>query len=150
MISAALKDDHTRIMESMAQLISSLRNGKNSGREMVELKEALRLHIFIDETQLFRMAENSSNRTRIRGLEIEHAGMLQLHDKIGDYESKNARFRALDRAEGHARVLEVHNNRESENVYSALDVMDMNHELVAHEIEIAEVPQGWVCKFLQR
>lgn len=150
MIAEALKDDHRKINEAISRLLVSLRNGHSPHQEILSLREVLKQHIYVDETHLFRIAENPQNRTKIRGLEIEHAGMLQLLDKIDEYLRKGDRARALDRAEGLARVLEAHNDTEDRNVYSALDSLEFDLDKFRAEMENMLVPPDWKCRFLQR
>lgn len=150
MLSNAFREDHRKITEAMDQLLVSLRKGDCPKQEINSLRDVLLQHIYIDETYIFRLAENSKNRTRIRGLEIEHAGMLQLIDKICVYLEKNDKVRALDRAEGLARVLEAHNVTEDQNVYLALDALNVDSDSVIQKMENSFVPPGWKCRFLQR
>lgn len=150
MIAEALKDDHRKINEAISQLLVSLRSGNSPYQDILNLREVLKQHIYIDETHLFRLAENPQNRTRIRGLEIEHAGMLQLVDKIDEYLRRGDRARAMDRAEGLARVVEAHNDTEDRNVYAALDALEFDLDKVRAEMENVLVPPDWKCRFLQR
>ncbi len=150
MISTLLRDDHRKISEDLDNLLKSIRSNKSPHKEILNLRKSVQQHIYIDETHMFKIAENDENRTRIRGLEIEHAGILQLINKIEEYLQKNDLVRALDRAEGLARVMEAHNDAEDSCIYAGLEKINYDPKKVELEISNDTVPPEWKCNFLQR
>lgn len=151
MLSDIFVDDHRQIDAHIASLLESMRSGKESSGELDSLRGALRRHIYFEETTLFPMAENENNRTRINGLEVEHAGIWQLVEKIQDYLDRGDMIRAIDRTEGLARLLETHVNAELDVIYRELDSSaGIDNKKLIEEFNRSEMPEGWVCRVLEK
>ncbi len=151
MLSDIFIDDHKIIDAHLAAFLESMRAGDPSLEELDALRKTLHRHIYFEETTLFRAAETEQNRSQINGLEVEHAGIWQLLDKIEDYIVKKDMIRAIDRTEGLARVLKTHNDAEVEAVYRELDrSKEVDNKKLIGEFNRSEMPEGWVCRVLRR
>lgn len=151
MISDILTADHKRIDIQLERVISALHAGKDPIDGLSGLREALRRHIYFEETVLFRMVENEENLSRVNGLEAEHGGILQLIDRIEDYLVKKDMTRAVDRAEGLARVLASHDEIEVSTVYAELDqTTHMERQKIADDFSNVKVPDDWISRVQAR
>lgn len=151
MLSDIFVDDHKHIDAHLAELLESLRAGSQSLQPLENLRKSIQRHIYFEETSLFPIAVDDSNRAKINGLEVEHAGIWQLIDKIQAYMVKGDLIRGIDRTEGLARLLHTHVNAELETVYSKLDKSEnVDNKKLIEEFNKSEMPEGWVCKVLRR
>lgn len=151
MISNAFTEDYRKIDQLLERLVISLKEGILSVEKLNELRKALQVHIYFEETTLFRVVENEGNRSRINGLEVEHAGILRLLDKIESYMTGNDIVRALDRAEGLVRVLRTHNSAEMEHVHTVLDQSEnIDRKALLDLFRNATIPEGWQSRVLRR
>lgn len=151
MISDVLIEDHRSIHLQLERALDAIRAGKTSLEELQKLRKALRRHIYFEETLLFRLVENDDNRSRINGLEAEHGGILQLIDKIEDYISRDDLTRAVDRAEGLARVLESHDEIEVSTIYQDLDRSErIDRNSFIDDFNKTTVPEDWISRVQSR
>ncbi|MFG1520141.1 MAG: hemerythrin domain-containing protein [Thermoplasmataceae archaeon] len=149
MLSEIFIDQHHKIDRLLAEFIKSMNDNKPGTAELAELRKMLRMHIYVEENALFRKVEDTGDRQGINGLEVEHAGIFRLLDRIELYIARNDFVRAIDRAEGLVRVLQAHNEKEEQMVYLALDSIPENEQAeISDGLMSLEVPEGWECRIL--
>jgi len=149
MLSEIFIDQHRKIDRLLAEFIESLNDYKPGTAELAELRKMLRKHIYVEENALFRKIEDTGNSQGINGLEVEHAGIFRLLDRIELYIARNDFVRAIDRAEGLFRVLLAHNEKEVQMVYFALDSLPESEQAeISDGLRSIEVPESWECRIL--
>lgn len=146
-----LLKDHEKIRDLQSLLVNSLGRNMISEEIIGDLKRTIYPHIYFEEISLFPAIRNVANSSSINGLEVEHAGIWQLLDKIQSYIEGNDLTRATDRAEGLGRVLDTHYSKESEVVFGNLRSLEARklNELET-DFKKRVMPDGWICNVLRR
>ncbi|MGC8505571.1 MAG: hemerythrin domain-containing protein [Thermoplasmata archaeon] len=151
MLSEIFTDQHWKIDLLLGEFIKSLKENDQGVEELAELRKLLRSHIYLEESVIYPLVETNENHNGINGLEVEHAGIFRLLDKIQLYIARNDYVRATDRAEGLVRVLAAHNGKEVQTVYSVLDALPESEQAgIIDRIKQLGVPENWECKVLIR
>ena len=97
------------ISEAIDWIISS----KNVTEEkLLALKNKIRARIFVVEVKIYPYIDQK-RKERIRGFEVEHAGMLQMLDKIRLYYERNMTDKVIDRLTSLKKFIQIHNELET-------------------------------------
>lgn len=97
------------ISEAIDWIISS----KNITEEnLLALKNKIRARIFVVEVKIYPYIDQKG-KERIRGFEVEHAGMLQMLDKIRFYYERNLTDKVIDRLTSLKKFIQIHNELET-------------------------------------
>ena len=151
MLSEIFTDQHRKIDALLVEFIKSLKENDQENEELAELRKLLRTHIYLEENVLYPVVETGENHNGINGLEVEHAGVFRLLDRIQSYIARSDFVRATDRAEGLVRVLAAHNGKEMQTVYSALDALpDIEQAVIIDRIKSLDVPENWESRVMLR
>lgn len=151
MLSEIFTDQHRKIDVLLAEFIKSLKENDQGNEELAELRKLLRTHIYLEENVLYPVVETGENHNGINGLEVEHAGVFRLVNRIQSYIARRDFVRATDRAEGLVRVLAAHNGKEMQTVYSTLDaLLESEQAVIIDRIKSLDVPENWESKVMLR
>ncbi len=97
----------------ISELIDRIISGQGSKeKNLVALKNNIRSRIFIVEAKIYPSIDQKG-KERIRGFEVEHAGMLQMLDKIRFYYEKNMTDKVIDRLTSLKKFIQIHNDLET-------------------------------------
>lgn len=151
LIPELLDEAHERAGQHLQNFIDSIGDGKLLYEQFEKARNILYMHIYWEESTLFRAVENERNSPRIHGMEVEHGGIWRLLGRIDEYVQSSEDELAIDRLEGLIRVLVTHRQAEVRTIYREFENMDLRSqaELVVSEMERASPPKGWVCSILR-
>lgn len=135
-----------------AQLLN-LQTGAYSPTLLANTIHQLKRHIYIEEELLFPLVNSRALKMPLAVMRDEHGQMWQLmqqlsacHATQADATAPNQHCLAL--CQQLFQLLELHNPKEEEIIYSALDVYNANDVepgSLAEDIANAKLPANWVC-----
>jgi iron-sulfur cluster repair protein YtfE (RIC family) len=108
----------------------------------------LRVHIYIEEEILFPMLEKAGVMLPITEMNREHAQMWPYIEALtaacGD---KGSNETAWDSCVSLYNILQAHNHKEEDIIYSVVDQLleGTAGKALVTAIEAATIPNGWVC-----
>ena len=97
----------------ISELIDRIISNKNITEEnLLALLNRIRARIFVVEIKIYPYIDQKG-KERIRGFEVEHAGMLQMLDKIRLYYERNMTDKVIDRLTSLKKLIQIHNDLET-------------------------------------
>lgn len=143
---ALLTDQHREIDLGIAGLV----DGSGSRDELIESLELLRRHIYVEEAILFPLlADDYSFAMPLAQMKHEHGDMWPLLEAALEGSASGAPLddvlEACRALFGH---LQVHNPKEEEAIYAAVDRFTQGtaHQSLESAFETTAIPAGWVCE----
>ena len=124
-------------------------SSKNITEEnLLALKNKIRARIFVVEVKIYPYIDQKG-KERIRGFEVEHAGMLQMLDKIRLYYERNMTDKVIDRLTSLKKFIQIHNDLETGFIKN----LDANGtQPGANELEPSTLnyipPEDWKPEFI--
>lgn len=117
-------------------------DGSSDQVELARSLDLLRAHLHLEETVLFPALEGSVGLS-IMVMEREHGLMWPLMESLAQACRDGTALDAMqDDLEELFQLLQVHNPKEEQILYSAAD----EHAGLADALAAAQLPEGWVCK----
>lgn len=148
-LSVILKREHHEIDSAIAAFIETLDGGCVPPEPLSAALEALRRHIYLEETFLFPPIREAGMMMPIFVMMREHGELWRTMDVLADLlvgRTDNEQLRdACHRLLGQ---LEQHNSKEEPIIYPHADTdlpAQVSAEL-ARFIETGRLPGGWVCQ----
>ena len=133
----------------ISELIDRIISSKNITEEnLLALKNKIRARIFVVEIKIYPYIDQKG-KERIRGFEVEHAGMLQMLDKIRLYYERNMTDKVIDRLTSLKKFIQIHNDLETGFIKN----LDANGtQPGANELEPSTLnyipPEDWKPEFI--
>lgn len=148
-LSVVLEHEHNEIDSGIEAFIEKLDGGRLQPEPLSAALEALRRHIYLEETFLFPPIREAATIMPIVVMLREHGELWRtvgtltdlLVDRADSEELRNTCHRLL-------RQLEQHNSKEEPVIYPHADT-DLPAQLSAELIRFIEngrIPDGWVCQ----
>ncbi|AAT43408.1 hemerythrin domain-containing protein [Picrophilus oshimae] len=136
-----MKNDHVIVDEMLSKLLESMENNPDVNLYS-EIEKGLKRHIYVEEEVMFpRALKLGVEPARISGLEMEHASIWMLMDRIdrniNDAHNKKYINEIIS-------ILRAHNKQEEDYVYPAFGNDD------SIKLEEYTVPENWVCVKLRK
>ncbi len=139
--SALLHEQHEEIDFG----VQGAMDGSGNQVELLHSLGLLRAHLHLEETVLFPALEGSVGLS-IMVMEREHGLMWPLMASLAQACNDGAKLESMqDDLEELFQLLQVHNPKEEQILYSAAD----GHAGLADALAAARLPEGWVCKALR-
>ena len=144
-----LIEDHRSVDKKLKQLLSQIEGGELDPSLFHEIKNGLRNHIFVEEEYSFPavLKMDSKLSGRLKGLEMEHASLWMLMDRISSEIESEAIVGTPKFVKEIYDILQAHNEQEENNVYPILLKMDPPS---GPELLDVKVPEGWICRRLRK
>jgi iron-sulfur cluster repair protein YtfE (RIC family) len=149
LLSVALKREHHEIDCAIAAFIDQLDGGRVQPELLSVAMEALRRHIYLEETILFPPIRELGMTMPIFVMMREHGELWRAIDGLTDLIAETTDTELL-RDAGHRLLgqLEQHNVKEEPILYPHADTdlpAQVSAEL-ARFIDTGRIPDGWVCQ----
>lgn len=144
-----LIEDHEAVDSNLERLISILDQGKMDPNLFSIIYSGLRTHIFLEEEHSFPavLARDPSLSGRIAGLEMEHASICLLLDRIHrEVETGNV-VRSPKFIQEIYDILQSHNAQEEKYVYPVILEAQIND---GPHLSEAKIPDDWICRKLRK
>lgn len=144
--SRLLQRQHRQIDEGIENIV----NGKHDFAALAQSLGLLRVHIYVEEEFLFPPLQESGLTMPIFVMKREHGEMWPFIDTLAAACESAAGPTAADlhdTALALLRLLQVHNPKEEEIVYTAADRLaaEAGEAPWRQPLETAEIPSGWRC-----
>lgn len=141
---AFLEHSSEKISETIDKIIS---NRNFSEDDMLLLKKEIRSRIFVVESRIYPFL-SQKGKERLRGFEVEHAGMLQMLDKIRWYIERNMPDKVIDRLTSLKKFIHIHNEIEIGflNNPDATGILTKTIELEP-DVFYLSPPEVWMPKY---
>lgn len=141
---AFLEHSSEKISETIDKIIS---NRNFSEGDMLLLKKEIRSRIFVVESRIYPFL-SQKGKERLRGFEVEHAGMLQMLDKIRWYIERNMPDKVIDRLTSLKKFIHIHNEIEIGflNNPDATGILTKTIELEP-DVFYLSPPEVWMPKY---
>lgn len=141
---AFLEHSSEKISETIDKIIS---NRNFSEDDMLLLKKEIRSRIFVVESRIYPFL-SQKGKERLRGFEVEHAGMLQMLDKIRWYIERNMPDKVIDRLTSLKKFIQIHNESEIGflNNPDATGILTKTIELEP-DVFYLSPPEVWMPKY---
>ena len=144
-----LMEDHREVDSKLDKLTKIISNGEIDPELFMQISNSLKRHIYIEEETIFPSVSEGDKdlRQRIVGLEMEHASIWMLLDRV----EKEISARDIEKAPKYIEeinsILKAHNEQEEEKVYP---LMRENEQYPNARIHDYNIPEGWICHRLRR
>lgn len=120
---------------------------------LADILRQLQRHIYIEEALLFPLVNPRALKMPLAVMRDEHGQMWRLMQQLiagsaTQADSAVLNPYCLDPCQQLFQLLELHNPKEEEIIYSALDAYDANDfepGSLAEDITLAEMPANWAC-----
>ncbi len=144
-----LIEDHRELDVKLEKLLDIISKGEIDPVLFAQISKSLKRHIYIEEEEIFPSISERSNelRQRIAGLEMEHASIWMLLDRVENEISVRNVEKSPKYIEEISSILVSHNEQEEDKVYPIISQNEKNSQ---KKITEYEVPEGWVCHRLRR
>ncbi len=145
-IRELLERDHDQEHGKLVEASISMSRGEFEENSFMEFVSNIRRHIYIEEEIIFPdlVYLYSDMKGPISGLEMEHASLWMLIDRILEETASGTIRKSAKYLEEIERILAVHNALESANIYPKI-----KDERIP-ELERISIPEGWICRRLRR
>ncbi len=144
-----LLDDHRSIDKKLEKLLSLIEQGELDPSLFMDIRSGLMKHIFVEEEYSFPsvIKIDSSISARIKGLEMEHAAIWMLLDRISSEIESGEISKTPKFAREISDILRAHNEQEEEYVYPAILKISPTS---GPDFSVVRVPEGWSCHRLRK
>lgn len=142
--SQLLEQQHRQIDDG----IKAVADGNGTYEALAEALELLYLHIYLEETFLFPPLEEAGLTMPVFVMNKEHGEMWPYMQTLHDAcESRPPLESLCTTALSLFRLLQVHNPKEEEVLYTAADrlVDEAPERPWLEALETTSIPDGWVC-----
>lgn len=145
-IRESLERDHDQEHGKLVEARISMSRGEFDKNSFLEFVNNIRRHIYIEEEIIFPdlVVLDSNLKGPISGLEMEHASLWMLMDRILAETDSGTIRKSPKYLEEIERILAVHNAVESTNIYPKI-----KDERIP-DLEQATLPEGWICRRLRK
>ncbi|MCL4342542.1 MAG: hemerythrin domain-containing protein [Candidatus Thermoplasmatota archaeon] len=145
-IRESLERDHDLEHGKLVEARISMIRGQLDKDSFLEFVNNIRRHIYIEEEIIFPdlIGLDSNLKGPISGLEMEHASLWMLMDRILEETASGEVRKSPKYLDEMERILAVHNAVESTNIYPKI-----KDERVPN-LEQAALPEGWICRRLRK
>lgn len=141
--SQLLEDQHQRIDAG----IQGAMDGSGDRAELVESLDLLRLHLYVEEAVLFPALEKTGLTMPVFVMQREHGLMWPLMESLVQACGKGVSLDALqDDCEELFQLLQVHNPKEEQILYTAADDLAGEDAALAPALAAARLPDEWMCR----
>lgn len=148
-LSAALELEHHEIDGGIESYIESLPDGKNATEPLQRAVDALRRHIYLEETFLFPPLRAAGMMVPLFVMLRQHGELWQAMDALEAlFATDTDADLLLASCRGLLDLLDQHNSKEEPIIYPQADKIlssDANEELSAF-LAAGTMPEGWVCE----
>lgn len=146
---SSLINDHREVDNNLGKLTELISKGELDPELFKQISDSLKRHIYIEEEEIFPSLsqDDSDLRQRIQGLEMEHASIWMLLDRVGKEISVREIEISPKYIEEIISILKVHNIQEEEKVYPMIGT---NGKFSKAQIHDYKIPEGWICHRLRR
>ena len=140
-ISERMENDHLAESDRLAELNRMMNHGEFDRVSFMKFVENLRRHIYIEEEIIFPGLQENDILLKgpISGLEMEHASLWMLTDRILEEDSSRKLVKTPKYLDEISRILSVHNAQESGNIYPKIE------DERFPDITGVSLPKDWVC-----
>lgn len=144
-----LLDDHRSIDKKLEKLLSLIEQGELDPSLFMDIRSDLMKHIFVEEEYSFPsvIKIDTSISARIKGLEMEHAAIWMLLDRISSEIESGEISKTPKFAREISDILLAHNEQEEEFVYPAILKISPTS---GPDFSVVRVPEGWNCHRLRK
>lgn len=145
-LASAMEADHENEGRSLSSIISEAEQDRYDSDSFRKFRDGLVRHIYIEEELVFPaiLKEAPELRGQIAGLEMEHAAIFMLMQKIADEIASGKIIKSRKYLDEIERILAVHNSVESSRVYGRIP------EGFSLDIYSVVTPEGWICRKLRK
>ena len=145
-IRESLERDHDQEHGKLVEARISMSRGEFDKNSFLEFVNNIRRHIYIEEEIIFPdlVVLDSNLKGPVSGLEMEHASLWMLMDRILAETDSGTVRKSPKYLEEIERILAVHNAVESTNIYPKI-----KDERIP-DLEQATLPEGWICRRLRK
>lgn len=144
-----LLEDHRSIDIKLEKLLSLIEEGELDPSLFMDIRSGLIKHIFVEEEYSFPsvMQLDSSISARLTGLEMEHAAIWMLLDRVRSEIESGEILKSPKFIREIADILRAHNDQEEEYVYPV--ILKISSES-GPDFSDVMVPAGWICHRLRK
>ena len=144
----ALTREHREIDTGIDTFVAGLDSGSIDPDPLVRAMEALRRHIYLEETLLFPPIRHAGMSMPLLVMAKEHGLLWRLMDHLDSLLAAQDVDALQARCEELQLILDQHNRKEEPIVYprSAGDLTEAETQVLAQFVESGSTPDGWVCE----
>lgn len=141
--SQLLEEQHQRIDEG----VQGAMDGSGDAQELAASLDLLRLHLYLEETVLFPVLEKTGLTMPVFVMQREHGLMWPLMEKLAQGCRAQVDLDSLlDDCEELFQLLQVHNPKEEQILYSAADGLEEGVQALSEALLAGRLPEGWRCR----
>lgn len=135
-------------LREISEVIDTIISSRNITEEnLLILRNKIRSRIFVVEMKIYPVIDQKG-KGRIRGFEVEHAGMLQMLDRIRFYIERNMTEKVIDRLTSLKKFISIHNELETKFIHDLDSTVTLPK---ANEPELEALncipPEDWKPKY---
>lgn len=152
-LEAALTREHREIDSSIEEFVAAAETGRVLAEPLVRAMEALRRHIYLEETFLFPPIRSAGLMMPVLVMLREHGALWDAMAAIEDdltalaQEDPATIGRVLDNCRQLLGMLDQHNAKEEPVIYprADLDLDEAMHDDLADFLHAGTTPADWTC-----